>query len=300
MTFDMFQEYIEEHILEGWKSDVELDVAMVTKNNGVQLRGLYIKSKEMNVSPAIYLDEYYSYYLKGESLEEIICRIREEYEWKISRVADYHFKLEKFEYVKDRIIYRLVNYKKNEEILEDCPYLKLYDLALTFRWVAHSDDIGISTALVTNQEMEAWGISMNELLLAARENTPRLFQAQMLNMDEMIQRAGVCMPMDRSAIPMYIMTNRQEVNGASVLLYDDVLQTFALKKKTDFYILPSSIHEVILVPSDRIDNPSDLFTMVEDANRTVVALGDILSDSVYYYNREKNQIIPVTEEKRIV
>ena len=118
MTFDMFQEYIEEHILEGWKSDVELDVAMVTKNNGVQLRGLYIKSKEMNVSPAIYLDEYYSYYLKGESLEEIIRRIREEYEWKISRVADYHFKLEKFEYVKDRIIYRLVNYKKNEEVLD--------------------------------------------------------------------------------------------------------------------------------------------------------------------------------------
>ena len=104
MTFDMFQEYIEEHILEGWKSDVELDVAMVTKNNGVQLRGLYIKSKEMNVSPAIYLDEYYSYYLKGESLEEIIRRIREEYEWKISRVADYHFKLEKFEYVKDIFI----------------------------------------------------------------------------------------------------------------------------------------------------------------------------------------------------
>ena len=93
---------------------------------------------------------------------------------------------------------------------------------------------------------------MNELLLAARENTPRLFPAQMVDMDEMIQRAGVCMPMDRSAIPMYIMTNRQEVNGASVLLYDDVLQTFALKKKTDFYILPSSIHEVILVPSDRI------------------------------------------------
>lgn len=86
-----------------------------------------------------------------------------------------------------------MNYKKNEEILEDCPYLKLYDLALTFRWVAHSDDIGISTALVTNQEMEAWGISMNELLLAARENTPRLFPAQMVDMDEMIQRAGfVC------------------------------------------------------------------------------------------------------------
>ena len=291
MTFAMFQEYIEEHILEGWKSDVELDVAMVTKNNGVQLRGLYIKSKEMNVSPAIYLDEYYSYYLKGESLEEIIRRIREEYEWKISRVADYHFKLEKFEYVKDRIIYRLVNYKKNEEILEDCPYLKLYDLALTFRWVAHSDDIGISTALVTNQEMEAWGISMNELLLAARENTPRLFPAQMVDMDEMIQRAGVCMPMDRSAIPMYIMTNRQEVNGASVLLYDDVLQTFALKKKTDFYILPSSIHEVILIPKSKSPDLKDLNEMINEVNETQVQEEEVLSDHAYYYEKNTHTLM---------
>ena len=74
------------------------------------------------------------------------------------------------------------------------------------------------------------------------------------------------------------MTNEQEVNGASVLLYDNVLESFALEKKTDFYILPSSIHEVILVPSNKIDDPSALFTMVSDANNTVVALGDILSD----------------------
>lgn len=300
MTFETFQSYIKEHILEGWKQDVELEITTVRKNNGVQLSGLYIRSKDLNISPTIYLDEYYHYYLKGESLEEIISRIREEYEWKIDRVSEYHFNLEKFEYVKDRIVYRLVNYEKNEEILEDCPHLKLYDLALTFRWVAHSDDIGISTALVTNQEMAAWGISINELLLAARENTPRLFPAQMVDMDEMMHKAGVPVPVDETAIPMYIMTNSQEVNGASVLLYDDVLQKFAVKKKTDFYILPSSIHEVILVPSDRIDDPSDLFAMVEDANRTVVALGDILSDSVYYYNRKKNQIVPVTEDKRIV
>lgn len=173
-------------------------------------------------------------------------------------MADYHFNLEKFEYVRDRIVYRLVNYEKNKEILEDCPHLRLYDLALTFRWVAHSDDIGISTALVTNQELQVWGISMNELLLAARENTPRLFPVHMIDMDEMIAQAGIPISLDESAIPMYIMTNEQEVNGASVLLYDNVLESFALEKKTDFYILPSSIHEVILVPSNKIDDPSAL------------------------------------------
>lgn len=300
MTFETFQSYIKEHILEGWKEEAELETAIVKKNNGIELCGLYIKKKEEQIAPAIYLDEYYEYYLKGEAIEEIITRIRDEYEWKVSRVADYHFNLEKFEYVRDRIVYRLVNYEKNKEILTDCPHLRLYDLALTFRWVAHSDDIGISTALVTNQEMEAWAISVNELLLAARENTPRLFPAHMVDMDEMIARAGISISKEEAAIPMYIMTNEQEVNGASVLLYDNVLQKFASEKKRDFYILPSSIHEVILVPSDKIDDPSELFTMVADANKTVVAMGDILSDSVYYYNRRKNRITPVRKERKIV
>ena len=84
------------------------------------------------------------------------------------------------------------------------------------------------------------------------------------------------------------MTNRQEVNGASVLLYDDVLQTVALKKKTDFYILPSSIHEVILVPSDRIDNPSDLFTMVEDCLLYTSTIAFIPSGA----KTQKKEIIP--------
>ena len=300
MTFEGFQSYIKQHVLKGWKEEAELETAVVKKNNGIELSALYIKKREDQIAPAIYLDEYYDYYLKGEDLDEIIQRIRKEYEWKVARVVNYHFNLEKFEYVRDRIVYRLVNYEKNREILEECPHLRLYDLALTFRWVAHSDEIGISTALVTNQELEVWEISINELLLAARENTPRLFPAHMVDMDEMIRRAGIDGLGDDTDIPMYILTNQQEVNGASVLLYDDVLAAFARKKRTDFYILPSSIHEVILVPADKIENPDDLFKMVSDANKTVVGLGDILSDSVYYYNRKKNQIIPVREERKIV
>ena len=112
MTFEAFQSYIKENVLKGWREDADLETAVVRKNNGIELCGLYIRREEEQISPTIYLDEYYSYYLKGEALEEIITRIREEYEWKISRVADYHFNLEKFEYVRDRIVYRLVNYEK--------------------------------------------------------------------------------------------------------------------------------------------------------------------------------------------
>lgn len=298
MTFEEFREYIEEHILEGWKEDVDVSVRMVQKNNGVKLYGLYIRDTKENISPAIYLEEYYDYYLKGESPDEVIMRIREEYEQVSPKIPAYAFNLEDFAYVKDRVIYRLVNYEKNAEMLKECPYLKLYDLALTFRWVAHSNEIGISTAMITNQEMEKWEISLSDLILAARENTKRLFPPRILEMGEMLRRAGLDESLAaEGGIHMYVLTNRQEINGASVLLYEDVLHDFAKEKECDFYVLPSSIHEVIMVPEVEIDDPEALFDMVRDANHTVVSLGDVLSDSVYYYDRENNQLRLLTRKK---
>ena len=298
MTFEAFQSYIKENVLKEWREDADIEMAVVRKNNGIELCGLYIRREEEQISPTIYLDEYYSYYLKGEALEEIITRIREEYEWKISRVADYHFNLEKFEYVRDRIVYRLVNYEKNKEILEDCPHIRLYDLAVTFRWVARIDDVGVSTSLITNKQVKEWGVSVNDLVLAARQNTPRLFPAKIIDMEEML--AGmVSFILYPSAIPMYILTNEQELNGASALLYGDILKDFANKKGSDMYILPSSIHEVIMVPADRIDDPTKLLSIVHDANTTVVSIGDVLSDSVYYYDRKTDCITEIVSDEKM-
>lgn len=69
------------------------------------------------------------------------------------------------------------------------------------------------------------------------------------------------------------------------------MKDFANKKGADMYILPSSIHEVIMVPADRINDPTKLLSIVHDANTTVVSIGDVLSDSVYYYDRKKDQIL---------
>lgn len=102
-----------------------------------------------------------------------------------------------------------------------------------------------------------------------------------------------------STIPMYILTNEQEVNRASALLYGDVLKDFANKKGTDMYILPSSIHEVILLPSDRINDPTKLLSMVHDANTTVVSIGDVLSDSVYYYDRKTDHITEIVSDEKM-
>lgn len=249
-----------------------------------------IREDEHDVSPLLYLDDYYIHYQNGELLENIIRNIRADYDKKVQMAAVKIPNLQEFENIRGRVIYRLVNYEKNKEILEDCPHIRLYDLAVTFRWVARIDDVGVSTSLITNKQVKEWGVSVNDLVLAARQNTPRLFPAKIIDMEEML--AGmVSFILYPNAIPMYILTNEQELNGASALLYGDILKDFANKKGSDMYILPSSIHEVIMVPADRIDDPKGLSSMVHEANTTVVSTGDVLSDSVYYYDRKKDQIL---------
>lgn len=291
MTFEEFQDYIEQHILDGWMENAEVTITSVRKNNGIIYKGLHIRAEQESVSPSIYLDDYYAYYLRGESLEAIIRRIREEYVWAMEKVASYHINLSRFEYIKDRVIYRLVNYEKNKEILEDCPFIRLYDLAVTFRWVAHSDEIGVSTALITKQELELWNISLHELLLTAQNNTRRLFPPRIVDLNHLLQQMGKDISEFEDSVPMYVMTNEQQINGATVLIYDNVIQEFACQKNTSLYILPSSIHEIILIPAEEFGDPSGLRALVREANHSIVSLGDILSDSVYFYDLERKKIV---------
>lgn len=291
MNFEKFMAWVKENITsKDWKETSQIEISVVKKNNGVSATGLFIRENGQDVSPILYLDDYYIHYQNGELLENVIRNIRADYDKKVQMAAVKIPNLQEFENISGRVIYRLVNYEKNKEILEDCPHIRLYDLAVTFRWVARIDDVGVSTSLITNKQVKEWGVSVNDLVLAARQNTPRLFPAQIIDMEEML--AGmVSFILYPSDIPMYILTNKQELNGASALLYGDVLKDFANKKGADMYILPSSIHEVIMVPADRINDPTKLLSIVHDANTTVVSIGDVLSDSVYYYDRKKDQIL---------
>ena len=299
MNFEEFKAWVKENTTsKDWKETSQVEISVVKKNNGVSKAGLSIREDEHDVSPLLYLDDYYIHYQNGELLENIIRNIRADYDKKVQMAAVKIPNLQEFENIRGRVIYRLVNYEKNKEILEDCPHIRLYDLAVTFRWVARIDDVGVSTSLITNKQVKEWGVSVNDLVLAARQNTPRLFPTQIIDMEEML--AGmVSFILYPSTIPMYILTNKQELNGASALLYGDILKDFANKKGADMYILPSSIHEVIMVPADRINDPTKLLSIVHDANTTVVSIGDVLSDSVYYYDRKKDQITEIVSDEKM-
>jgi hypothetical protein len=215
-----------------------------------------------------------------------------------------------FDDIKQNIIYRLVSYDKNRKLLEKIPHIRYLDLAVTFHCLVHDDEDGIGTIRITNEHLQLWNTSTGELHRLAIRNTKKMFPPTIRSMEEVIkgmlneeyfedQGDSLSGEMFRDILDnsknnsnhrMYILSNPKGINGATCLLYDNVLRKFSDQLQSDFFILPSSIHEVILVPFEKSISAVALAEMVKDVNLTQVAEDEVLSDKVYFYSRENNAV----------
>lgn len=281
-------------------------VQEVQKNNGMVLSGLTIQKVGVNIAPTIYLDSFYEEYRNGRTLESIVNAISATYEqhkveksFDVERISDY-------DAVKDRICFKLINAEKNKELLKDVPYVPFMDLAIVFYVLVDQSADGNATALVRNAMMAVWGNpSVDEVYELAKMNTQRLFRGRVASMMEVM--SGIIAENDNvdpevvdaffsmdvyedNFMPMFIATNQSKINGASVILYDGLLAEFARRIGGDFYILPSSIHETILLPATDDMDIDYLIDMVRTVNATEVAPNEILSDSVYKYIADEDRV----------
>lgn len=93
---------------------------------------------------------------------------------------------------------------------------------------------------------------------------------------------------DNIPIPMFVITNTKNINGAAAILYDDVLHELANNLESDLYLIPSSIHDIVAIPAE--GDPDELSGMVADINKTQVCTQERLSDNVYFYNRKDGKV----------
>jgi hypothetical protein len=275
----------------------------VVKNNGRTLKGLCIGKDDENMAPTIYLDGFFEEYKKGTSMEKIYKEVERIYEdnktkkdFDVSGIMNY-------EQMKDRICYKLVNAKRNQKLLADAPHIMFHDLAIIYYILISKDTTGTGTITVKNNFMNMWGVDADDLYSVAKKNMQRLFRGKVLsmtsviteilsdNMDNIFSEEFFDMAANRDdMMPMYVATNYEKINGAAVVLYDNLLKEFAERIGSDFFILPSSIHEVLFVPAIGGVNARDLVRMVREVNATEVAADEILSDNVYVYNRAADRV----------
>lgn len=273
------------------------EVREVRKNNGTHLHGLLISSKGQSAVPTIYLEPYLRAYEAGMSFEEVASWLIAVYGASNPKGRlDMDF-FTSFEEVRDRICYRLIGRKKNEELLQEIPHVDFLDLAVCFYYAYHGESLGDGTILIYNSHMEMWETNAMELANLANRNTRRLFPWQCNSLEEMLQEladSGMCADMEDSMdMPMKVLTNNRSTHGAACILYPGVLEEIGKKIGSDFFILPSSIHEVIILPDMGSEDKEWLKTLISMVNSKDVAPEEVLSDTLYRYNRAEKRVVIV-------
>lgn len=203
-----------------------------------------------------------------------------------------------YEKVRDKIIFKLINTEHNRELLKRVPNRSFCDLSIVFMVHFGDREKGICTALILDEHMAFWNVTVDDLYDAAMKNTPRLLPDTFTGMDEMIRKIFLQEECDETieieaeveSVPFYVLTNRLGIFGAACLLYPGVVKKYANELNCDLYVLPSSVHETLLLPYDKDLNVDELREMVQNVNRSEVALEDRLSGQVYIYQRSEDRI----------
>lgn len=276
-----------------------VEIKNVRKNNGVCRTGLIVLEKGRDAAPTIYLEDFLAAYGDGRPFSNIISSIvRVCHRGMVKEKVDTEF-FRHFELVRDRICCRLVGREGNEKLLEEIPHMEFLDLAICFYYAWCDDVIGRGSILIYNSHMEIWGTSTEELYRRAEVNTPRLFPWVFGTVPEIlcdVAEEDGCGEMGKLAqedipdIPMRVLTNSTRRYGAACVLYPGVLEKAAERMGGDFYVFPSSIHEVILMPCDGMVTEEYMKTMISDINNTQVDPEEVLSNSLYCYDAQKKKL----------
>ncbi len=277
--------------MENRYSEASVSIRPVLKNNSQHLDGLLILQPGENIAPTIYLNSYYFRYQKGAPFDSLLEEISSLYEkHRFPSLFDLSL-LRDFERIRSRISFRLVSRASNLELLADIPSLPFLDLAIIFFFTLEDEIIGSSTVLIHNSHLKLWNTTAEELFKLAKSNTRFLTGCEIIPMERLLfpEIEKEELPPSNTA-EIFVLSNRTRIFGAACLLYDDILASFADMLQDDFYVLPSSIHEVLLLPMKKSPSPNSLLQMVQEINKKEVAPEDVLSNQLYLYQAKEHRL----------
>ena len=194
-----------------------------------------------------------------------------------------------YEAAKKYLCFDVVGSDRNADMLEKVPHTDKENISMVYRLQLDSTENGAATVLITNAMMEQFGVTKEQLHADAMENAQEIRPADFRTMAAvMAEMMG--MPeemMADMAPPMYVATNQDKVQGAAVMFYPDFMDQAAKELGGDIFILPSSVHEVLILPDDGNMNAQELKEMVTSINASEVSPEDRLTDSVYHYDAQE-------------
>ena len=293
MEYMEFLEAVRDYINET-AQNVRVSIHSAVKNNGVKLSGLSFSEEGDNASPTIYMENYYAEYLNGTDIYEIGDRLTYLYrENNLALKLNMSF-FDDFDLVRERLFIKLINKEKNTEFLKEAPYEDFLDLAIVPYVRIYDKRIGNGLIMVKNEHLKLWKTDAATILAIARKNTHDHEDYTIRSIMDVLTSIGTGNDFfsdDESDFPMYVATNRKMTNGAAVLTMNDKLREFAKVIGSDYYVIPSSVHEIILFPRTGKNDTGNIDEMIREVNRTQLGPDDVLSDHAYLYSANDEVLI---------
>lgn len=295
MNYEQFLEQMQEDLTARFSkdlppelADVKVEIRDVEKLQGESYRGLSFRSGDSPVEINLNMRDAFKAFEAGHPYEGIV----EEVQAQIIGEKDFApgvdiGELCNYEAMKPKLMLEVIPQKGNEDKLENIPHQKIEDMALVYRLDMGDSAGNKMTSVITNRQLGTFGISAEQLHQDALMNAPVSHPATLRPIHEVLAAMMETDPMELSKEePMILVATTQDAfMGASVIQYPGFLEQAAEKIGKDFFILPSSIHEVLLLPDDGKMDFHELTEMVQSINEAQVAPAERLSDNVYHYDK---------------
>ncbi len=303
MNYESFKQYVADHIKDYLPQDYKVHEISITeqkKNNNVIWDALSIKG-DRNIVPAIYLEPYYAAHTEGVSMDAILQKIADVYMESMEQVGNFSVNEFRYEKIKNGIFVVVQNAEMNRELLEKVPHEIRDDLALLYRVKVELSNGEKGSVLIHNTHLNSWGIDEKTLKEVAWNNMHDYCPPEFSTMRNVLHSVGYDeVPEAEELVEMYVLSNREKQYGAAYMFDTDVMSRIAEEFGGDIVVIPSSIHESILMKKQKDTDFDMLREMVKEVNRTQLHPTEILSDEVYQYSRDTqilSRVVAVSQEE---
>ncbi|MGL5259156.1 MAG: DUF5688 family protein [Lachnospiraceae bacterium] len=301
-----FVERVRLGLSEFYGDDKKIMVQSVSKNNGVLLQGITVMELEHTMGPTIYMEEFYNLYKKNGNFGETMLAIIEAFDsGKMPEAFALDF-FNDYEKVKEKLVYRLIDFEKNQTLLEDVPYIPFLDLALVCQCLIVTEIFGNGVVMIADSHLKSWNISKEQLFADTKISCQKiqpyefktmnyiikeLFESEMEPGEDMKEYVEeMIAEIENQEQKMYILTNINRFYGASCICYDNIQEEIEEILGGDYYVIPSSVHELIIIKADHCIDVNELNKMVNEVNDTQVLPEEYLSNHVYFYDSNKKSL----------
>lgn len=258
-------------------------------NNSVVTHGFYVVDPDMSISSVLYFENWYKRFQGGYDMETIVNDIIKIIEEDRVTTAGNSIvaNLTNFQIVKNNIIYCLVNYEKNKERLKGYIYERFLDLAKVYYVNMTLTDRSMGKVMIRKEMLRIWGVNENIVKQCGEKNTPEIYPVQCMCLQQ--NPLGDETDDEGKSLKMILVSNVTMHEGARVMVYPDMMKKLAEKEQSNLFIIPSSVHEILVVPYSE-GEVETLLSMIKDVNSSCIDREEVLSDSLYIYHRCNDMI----------